>query len=156
MRKLPVILCILLMFFMLPIPTLAATYSPTELDKLRGVVEGILGEDYTYTTVVKWDSVFVEVENDQFYDLCDLVQSNPAFEDIPIIIQNKSEGTSLSRDEGGWFLVEPYAIPTDGETIPNPPATGDIPSVFPNVALLVMGVGAFALLATCGRRRTQR
>ncbi len=35
MRKLPAILCMLLMFIMLPMPALTAVHSPTELDELR-------------------------------------------------------------------------------------------------------------------------
>ncbi len=155
MRKLPVILCILLMSFMLAIPAFAAAYSPAELDELCGVVEGILGKEHTYTTAVKWDSVFVEVDNDQFYDVCDFVQSNPSFENIPIIVHNKSGGTYLGKDDEGWYIVEPNAIPTDGEPVLNPPSTGDIPNVFPSVALVAMAVGALALLSTYRRRGRQ-
>ena len=141
MRKLTAILCMLLMFIMLPMPALAAVHSPTELDELRGVVEGILGKEYTYVTAVEWDSVVVEVEDGQFYDLCDLVQSNPVFDDMPLIVQMKSGQSSMGRDAEGWYFV-----------VIDPPKTGDTPSGLSMAIMMVLG-GTFALTIISRRLR---
>lgn len=137
-RKVSAVLCILLLL-LLPMPALAAAYSPAELDELCGVAEGILGETYTYTTTVKWDSVVVEVEDRQFNALADFVQQSPDFRDFPIIVRAKSGDMTLERDDEGWYLVVLNAIPTDGETNPHPPGTGDAPGIPVGTALLVLG-----------------
>ncbi len=156
LRKLSAILCIALLL-LLPVPAFAAAYSPAELEELRGVAEDILGETYTYITTVKWNAVVVEVEDDQFYDLTDFVQQSPVFSDFPIIVCAKSGEMTLGRDDDGWYLAVLNAIPTDGESIPDPPGTGDAPRIPAGTALLALG-GALVLLprAAHTRKRPER
>ena len=137
-RKVSAFLCMLLLL-LLPMPALAAAYSPAELEELCGVAESILGETYTYTTTVKWDAVVVEVEDRQFNALADFVQQSPDFRDFPIIVRAKSGNMTLERDDEGWYLVLLNVPSTDGESIPDPPGTGDAPGLPAGAALLALG-----------------